>query len=78
MATLTSKEIIDQVIEANGTDPDGVTDFDIMKIVQYTTPEGDPNNWGVVFRCEVGMGIANRYETSFVCLEPKVIWTRKE
>jgi hypothetical protein len=80
VGTFTSKEIVDKLIAINGNaDPVDGPRFDIVKIVQYTTPEGDPDNWGVVYRCEVPLGMADRYDRETEYLKnPKVIFERKE
>jgi hypothetical protein len=79
VATFTSKPIVDEIIARNGESyPEEGKEFDVVRITQYTTPEGDPDNWGVVYRCEVGMGMLDRYQTAENCLEPKIIFERKE
>jgi hypothetical protein len=82
MGTICYREIVDTCIARNGEhysdDGDGTANFDVVKIVQYTTPEGDPNNYGFVYRHEIAKGMGDRYEHSVNCLFPKVVWTRTE
>lgn len=79
MGTFKSRDIVEALIARNGEHHPGESErFDVVKIVQYMTPEGDPNNWGVVYRCEVPMGMGDRYEHAEACMFPKVIFTRKE
>lgn len=80
VATFTTEEIVSEFISRNGKalSEDGDR-FDVVRIVRYTSPEGDPDNWGVVYRCEVPMGMLHRYdqETPYIC-SPKVIWTEED
>ncbi len=78
MGTFNSREIIDQIIAANGDNDEGQHRLDVVKIVQYITPEGE-TTYGAVYRCEVPFCLGNRYatETRYI-RNPKVIWTRKE
>jgi hypothetical protein len=79
VGTFTSKEIVDLIIRRNGEHyPEEGSAYDIVRITQYTTPEGDPNNWGAVFRCEVSMGMLDRYQHASHCINPKIVFTRKE
>jgi hypothetical protein len=82
MGSFTSGEIVDQIILRNGEhfsdDGDGTDQYDYVKIVAYTTPEGRMS-WGAVLRCEVAMGLGDRYDNpSEYIRNPKVIWARKE
>ena len=71
MATVNSREIVDEIIANNGYyegDPR------VIRIVQYT------NNWGgtaygLVFETEVSMGLLYRYEQSENCHNPVVIFS---
>lgn len=75
MATIDSREMIDQIIENNGIYP-GDEDMPIAKIVEYTTYEGN-RTWGVVYVLEVLQGIGNRYEEeSSDIRDPVVIFRR--
>jgi hypothetical protein len=80
MGTITYKDIVDECVARNGEHyPEEGSRFDVMKIVHYTSPEGDPDNWGFVFRCEVAMGMGDRYdEETDVIRNPEVIFVRKE
>jgi hypothetical protein len=78
VASFSNKDIIDDIIANDGeADPMDGSRFDVVKIVNYTTPEGDSNNWGVVYRCEVPLGMLDRYENASHCINPKVIFVRK-
>jgi hypothetical protein len=80
MGTFTSPEIVREVINRKGTryddDPLGT---DIVKIVQYTTPEGDPNNWGCVYMIESLRGMGERYDKETELIRnPQIIWTKQQ
>ncbi len=78
MGTFVTKEIIDKMIARNGeADPEDGMRFDVVRIVEYTTPEGQ-TVWGAVYRVEAGMGMLSRYdsETEYI-LNPKVIFERR-
>jgi hypothetical protein len=52
--------------------------FDVMKIIEYSTPEFK-TVWGVVYRCEVSLGMSSRYEEpSDYIINPRVIFRRIE
>jgi hypothetical protein len=76
MGTFNSKEIIADMMRREGVSPDGDPRFDVEKIVEYVTPEG-ATVWGVVYICEVPMGLGERYDnpTEYI-LRPHTIWTR--
>jgi hypothetical protein len=82
MGSFVHKDVVDGIIARNGEhfpdDGDGTDKFDYVKIVEYTTPEGQ-TTWGAVLRCELSMGLGNRYdnETDYI-LNPHVIWRRTE
>ena len=75
MATIESREAVDEIIRLDGYDGSPSEDLRIIKIVEYTS------NWnntcyGLLYAIEVGQGISDRYEqpTQYV-RNPKVIWT---
>jgi hypothetical protein len=73
MATIDSKEIIDDIIAGKYDDDHDL----VIKIVEYTNAWGNVT-WGCVYSCEAAMGMASRYEipSNFV-QNPKVIWRRE-
>jgi hypothetical protein len=78
MATITTREIIDEIISRNGDNEESVKSLDVMKIVEYEN--AGQIMWGMVFRCEMTMpGMANRYEVEGPHVHNgAVIWTRQE
>ena len=73
MATIDSRTVIDRIIRKHGREyADGP---DVVKIVEYTTPEGK-RTWGVVWANESPQ-MQDRYEeeTEYV-RSPRVIWRR--
>ena len=77
MGTFTTKAIVDRLIAGDGwetpDDHDAPDNPPAVRIVEYTTPEGQ-TSWGVVFRGERDL---YRYDhaTPFI-REPRVIWAR--
>ena len=79
MGTFNSPEIVREIIERHGARyDDDVPGTDVVRIVQYTTPEGDPKNWGCVYEKEVRMGMLHRYDVEDDYIKsPRLIWTRE-
>jgi len=71
MATIDSKEMIDEIIAANGKLYDD--EDPVVKIVEYTNM-GGVRTWGVVFEGEN----LDRYHASPFVVNPKTIFERKE
>jgi hypothetical protein len=80
MGTFISKYIVDEIIARDGqAHPEDSPEFDVVRIVRYASPEGDPNNWGVVYRCEIAKGMLHRYDNeTAVIRNPKVIFERND
>jgi hypothetical protein len=79
MATFISKDVVDELIAANGDDPEAPWEpVRAVKIVEYDSRGGKV--WGVIYRMKTGQVIEDegRYEeeTDFV-RNPKVIWERR-
>lgn len=75
MATVNSKAIVDKLIASSGYDPSweesdlNPPDPRVVKIVEYTTPEGSPA-WGLVYERDD----PDRYHASNYVRNPRVIW----
>jgi hypothetical protein len=79
MGSFTSKDIVDEMIARNGdADPEDGERFDVVRIVEYTSPEGE-TTWGAVYRCEADMGMLYRYDhETGVIRNPHLLFERKE
>jgi hypothetical protein len=67
MATVSSKDIVDEIIANNGkygSDPE------VVAIVQYNNQFNGGLAWGLIYEGED----AERYHTSPYCHNPKTIW----
>jgi hypothetical protein len=64
MATV-SKKIADDIIAGMYSD-----DPQALRIVQYTTPEGDPDNYGVIYNLRDW----DKYRASPYVCSPQVYW----
>jgi hypothetical protein len=78
MATIDSRELIDKLIASNGEDPwpqeDGYPpDPPVVKIVEYTTPEG-ATTWGIVYE---GEDVERYNRPSNFVRNPRTIFARK-
>jgi hypothetical protein len=74
MASITQKNIVDEIIKGNGVYED---DSPVVKIVEYTDNWGG-TNWGLVYQLDLDAGLSyNRYEDSPHCHDTKVIFERK-
>lgn len=77
MGTITNREIIDEIIAHNGSSPGDPPAVATIKIVEYEN--SGETVWGTVLHCEVGLGMADRYEVESVAIKnPRVIWTRSD
>lgn len=81
MATIDSREIIDQMIKDNGEtyckpSEDGPGEEPVMRIVEYTNAFGKIT-WGVVWFKEPVSPNRYLHETEFV-RNPRVIWERED
>lgn len=87
MATFDDRSMVEEIIKNNGwldefnspEDRKAPDNPPAVKIVEYTTPEGNPV-WGIVFANEVHHpDVLNRYEQeTFYVRNPHVIWERKD
>ena len=68
MASIDNKELVDEIIAANGKDG-------CIKIVQYNNMFDGRLAYGLVFKQD-GKGGYNRYEESAACINPQVIWEK--
>jgi len=69
MATVNSREIVDEIIAGNGHyegDPQ------VIKIVKYQNMFNGGDAYGLVYETD---GDVNRYENSAACINPQVIWS---
>jgi len=72
MSTFENKKIVDEIIAGNGYD--GEPGYVWLKVVEYTTPEGN-TVWGCVHNRDRN---PDRYEQeTFYVRNPKVIWERR-
>lgn len=72
MATINSREIVDEIISGNGQYAD---DEPVLKIVQYNNQFNGGLAYGLVYASDGPAGY-HRYETSPACHNPVVIFER--
>jgi hypothetical protein len=70
MATITQKEIVDEIIAADGQYYD---DPLVVKVVQYENMFNGDLAWGIIYHGEDPM----RYHNAPACHNPKTIWVHK-
>jgi hypothetical protein len=70
MATITQKEIIEEIIANNGRYMD---DPLVVKIVSYSNMFNGGEAWGIIYEHEDPM----RYHKSPACHNPQTIWVHK-
>lgn len=69
MATVDSRDIVDEIIEHDGLYPGD--DIRVVKVVQYENDFNGKLAYGLVYEGEDLM----RYETAPACHNPKVLWS---
>ena len=67
MATVSNREIVNQIIEGNGVYMD---DDLVVKIVEYHNMFNGDLAWGIIYHHED----LNRYHESAACIRPRTIW----
>jgi len=70
MATITSREIVDEIIAGDGVYMD---DDLVVKIVEYKNMFDGGIAWGIIHHFEDPM----RYHNAPACRDPKTIWVHK-
>jgi len=70
MATITSKEIIDEIIAADGR---YMGDPQVIKVVAYRNQFNGGEAWGIIYEGEDPM----RYHNAPACHNPQTIWVHK-
>ena len=69
MASVNSREQVDEIIAANGRDG-------VVKIVQYNNMFDGGLTYGLVFKTDGKRGY-NRYEESLACGNAKILWEKQ-
>jgi len=67
MATITSKEIVDDIIAADGR---YMGDPQVVKVVEYSNMFNGGQAWGIIYEGEDPM----RYHNAPACHNPQTIW----
>lgn len=71
MATITQREIVDEIIRGNGRYED---DLPVIKIVEYNNQFDGGIAWGLIYKGEDPM----RYHNAPACHNPREIWPNVE
>lgn len=69
MATISQREVVDQIIKGNGIYP-GDEEYPVVKIVEYNNMFDGRVAWGLIYEGEDLM----RYHTAGACKNPKTVW----
>lgn len=72
MATITQKDVVDEIIAGNGLYGSEEDGFDplVVKIVEYNNMFNGGIAWGLIYEGED----LNRYHESGACVKPRTIW----
>ena len=70
MATITSKEIVDEIIAADGL---YMGDPQVIKVVEYSNMFNGGQAWGIIYEGEDPM----RYHNAPACHRPQTIWVHR-
>jgi hypothetical protein len=70
MATVSSKDIVDEIIAGNGLYPGDEAGPRVVKVVEYNNQFNGDLAWGLIYEGEY----LGRYHNAPACHNPKTIW----
>jgi hypothetical protein len=76
VATVSSKDVVDDLIAGNGVYPGDPEDNPVVRIVRYTD-QADRQVYGVVYASDAQLGLLHQYETTGNARDPDVIFERE-